>query len=107
MHPVAEVEAWNALANGTVELSTDLRDEFRLLITSRSLSTKLGSPDSDPNTARDIAVEKMRRWRAAMNADTSPSEKAIMRVALRSFELLYKEAEARINRESNEQAPPS
>jgi hypothetical protein len=95
MHPIAEIEAWNSVANGTVDLPADLNDEFRQIVIGHSLATRLGAPEADAQAAKEIAVQRLRHWRVAMVSDATPQQKAVMRVVLRSLELLYREAEAR------------
>lgn len=94
MHRLAEVRALRACTAG-VRLPEPLADDLRRLVTSTTLTARLGvDADADAAKRQRAAVDGARRWKAFLNdARTSPDQRAVALVVSRSYDLLWLQSE--------------
>jgi hypothetical protein len=89
MHPVSELEAWHQCCTGVVSFEEPVLVELGRLLAPGPPRRRLGCrDDEDP---LEVARAALQRWRAFMNTDATPAQARVARVALRSYQLIWKD----------------
>jgi hypothetical protein len=93
MHPVAELEAWHDCCTGRADLPQESVEELRRLFAPGTAAGRVGAERDDPAAVAEAAKEAMVRWQAFLVTDASPAQAKVARVARRSYQLLWADAQ--------------
>lgn len=93
MHPIDEIEVLHEINAGQVTLPDELAADLRRLVAPGGVRTRLGAAEDDPEVLREAARAGMVRWRTFM-ARATPVQAHCARVALRSYQLIWKRLQA-------------
>ena len=88
-HALRLFEAASLVASGTVPLPDDLATELSLLVGSDHAASQLGVPGADPDTVRQLALDRAVRWRSFATAGSTPAQSRVAHVVHRGFFLLW------------------
>jgi 50S ribosome-binding GTPase len=89
MHPIAEVEAWQLASLAEHRLPDRLHADLRALVMPGTVRQKLGMSSNDDADPRPLVAAALTRWRTFLNTEASPTQQAVARVVLRSYQLIW------------------
>jgi len=89
MHPIAEVEAWQLAGIDEHRLPDRLHADLRALVIPGTVKQRLGLSSHDDIDPRPLIAAALNRWRTFLNVEASPTQQAIARVVLRSYQLIW------------------